>query len=65
VFLLALGNAKTDRGAKDAGLVLRQAGNYIQGIVAGSHGTKRYVPRNQIENPLTPPKFLPLGDGQA
>lgn len=65
VFLLALGNAKSDRGQKDSQLVLTQAGNYIKGVVAGAHGTKRYVPRSQSENPLTPPRFIPLGGGQS
>lgn len=65
VFLLALGNMKADRGAKDAQLVLKQASNYASGLVAGAHGTKRYVPRSATENPLTPPKFLPLGDAPA
>jgi hypothetical protein len=65
VYLLALGNMKADRGAKDAQLVLTQAANYSKGIVAGAHGTKRYVPRTEMGNPLTPPKFLPLGDDQA
>lgn len=65
VFLLALGNAKTHYGQKDAQAVMSQAGNYIKGVVAGTHGTRRYVPRTRPENPWTPPKFLPLGDGQA
>lgn len=65
VFLLALGNAKTHYGQKDANSVTSQAGNYIKGLVAGSHGTRRYVPRSQTENPLTPPRFLPLGSDQA
>lgn len=65
VFLLALGNAKAHYGQKDAQLVLSQAGNYTRAIVAGSHGTRRYVPRSEVLSPLTPPKFLPLGSDQA
>lgn len=65
VFLLALGNAKTHYGQKDATAVMKQAGNYIMGVVSGSHGTKRYVPRSESDNPLTPPRFLPLGTDQA
>ena len=65
VFLLALGTLKVERGAKDASVILKQAGDYVQGIVAGTHGTKRYVPHSTTENPLTPPKFLPLGNDQA
>lgn len=62
VFLLALGNAKAHYGQKDAQLVLTQAGNYSKALVAGTHGTKRYVNRSGQGNPLTPPKFLPLGN---
>lgn len=65
VFMLALGNAKAHYGQKDAQLVLTQAGNYTKALVAGSHGTKRYVPNSTTENPLTPPRFLPLGNNQA
>ncbi len=65
VFLLALADMKTDRGAKDAAKVLTDAGNYVKGIVAGTHGTRRYVPHAETANPLTPPKFLPLGNSQA
>ena len=65
VFLLALGNCKAHYGQKDAQTVLTQAGNYIGGMVGGQHGTRRYVPRTKIQNPATPPRFLPLGGGQA
>lgn len=65
VFLLALGNAKTHYGQKDAQSVMAQAGNYMKGIVAGAHGTRRYIPRSRAENPWTPPRFLPLGNDQA
>lgn len=65
VFLLALGNMKAHYGQKDAQIVLTQAANYVRSIVAGSHGTKRYVPRSETANPLTPPRFLPLGSDQA
>lgn len=65
VYLLALGNMKADRGAKDAQIVLTQAANYVKGLVAGTHGTRRYVPRSQMDNPLTPPRFLPLGNEPA
>lgn len=65
VFQLALGNCKMHYGQKDAQAVLTQAGNYIGGMVGGQHGTRRYVPRTKIQNPATPPRFLPLGGGQA
>jgi hypothetical protein len=64
-FLLALGTMKTERGARDAQLVLKAASDYVMGLVAGTHGTARYVPNSATLNPLTPPKFLPLGNGPA
>lgn len=65
IFLLALGNCKAHYGQGDAQMTLKQAGNYVGGMVAGQHGTRRYVPRTKIQNPATPPRFLPLGNGQA
>lgn len=65
IFMLALGNAKAHYGQRDAQSVLAQADTYIRGLVAGLHGTRRYVPRTRIQNPATPPRFLPLGDAQA
>lgn len=65
VYLLALGNAKAHYGQKDAQIVLTQAGNMTKHITAGTHGTKRYVPNAGTLSPLTPPRFLPLGNNQA
>ena len=65
VFLLALGTAKQHYGQKDGAAVLAQADTYVRGLVAGLHGTRRYVPRTKVQNPATPPRFLPLGDAQA
>ena len=65
VFLLALGMAKVHYGQKDAQAIMRQAANYIAATVGASHGTARYVPRTSIDNPMTPPRFLPLGSDQA
>lgn len=61
-YLLALGNAKAHYGQADAQLVLTQAANYAKALVAGTHGTKQYIPRAETQNPLTPPRFLPLGN---
>jgi len=63
--LLALGNLKVARGDKDGQLRLQQAGAYIRGLISDAHATRRYVPRAETANPLTPPKFLPLGTDQA
>ena len=65
IFLLALGNAKAHYRQSDSSQVLAQADTYIRGLVAGIHGTRRYVPRTSIQNPATPPRFLPLGNDQA
>lgn len=65
VYLLALGNAKAHYGQQDAQLVLSQAANFSKALVAGAHGTKRYVPNAGTLSPLTPPRFLPLGTDQA
>lgn len=65
VFMLALGTAKQHYGQQDGAAVLAQADTYIRGLVAGLHGTRRYVPRTKVQNPATPPRFLPLGDAQA
>lgn len=65
VLLLALGNAKAARQQPDANAVLNQATTYFGAIVSGRHGTARYIPRTRMQNPATPPRFLPLGMNQA
>jgi hypothetical protein len=60
IFLLALANAKGAKGQVDAGNVMAQATSYLGALVAGTHGTTRYVPRSKVQNPATPPRFLPL-----
>lgn len=61
VLLLALANAKAAKGQSDAQNVMGQATSYLGALVAGTHGTTRYVPRSKVQNPATPPRFLPLG----
>ena len=58
--LLATGMVKSHYGQPDAGALLTQAMNYTKYLVAGMHGTARYVPRTRIQTPMTPPRFLPL-----
>ena len=65
VLLQALGNAKAARGQPDAQMVLNQATTYFGAIVSGRHATARYIPRTRMQNPATPPRFLPLGMDQA
>lgn len=60
VLLMALGNAKTAKGQKDAQSVLNLAADYRRRLVAGRHNTARYTPRKGIQPPWTPPKLLPL-----
>lgn len=60
VFLMALGNAKQDRGQRDAANVLAQANEYLLDVKAGKHATARYIPRLPAGIPLTRPRFLPL-----
>ncbi len=60
VFLWALANAKNHYGQPDAGDVALQAQTYLRELIAGSHGTRRYVPGVVELPPETPPIFLPL-----
>jgi hypothetical protein len=60
VFLMALGNAKAHYKQQDSGQVLSQALGYVRNLVAGSHLTARYIPRTEVQRPMTPPLFLPL-----
>ncbi len=55
IFLLALGNAKSHYGQADAQIYFTQVTNHLGQIVAGSHGTKRYVPgATEVENAAQP-----------
>lgn len=60
VFLMALGNAKAHYKQQDSAQVLSQALGYVRDLVAGSHLTARYIPRTEVQRPMTPPLFLPL-----
>lgn len=60
VFLLALGNFKTDKGQNGASNVLSQAGQYLIDLKAGRHQTRRYIPRLDRLPPAARPAFLPL-----
>lgn len=60
VYLLASGLMKIHYGQVDGQALLNQAMNYTKYLVAGSHGTRRYVPRTRVQTPMTPPRFLPL-----
>lgn len=58
VFLLALANAKAHYRQPDAANVFQQSGNYMGSLVAGSHQTRRYVPRREDLPPLPRPRMV-------
>lgn len=60
VFLWALANAKNHYRQGDAADVAMEAKEYLGSLVAGAHGTARYVPGTVNLPPETPPLFLPL-----
>lgn len=60
VFLLALGNFKTDKGQNGAQNLLNQVGQYLVDLKAGRHTTRRYIPRLSAIPPAVRPRFLPL-----
>jgi len=60
VYLLACGMMKSHYSQPDAGALMTQAANYTKYLVAGQHGTRRFVPRTRVQTPMTPPRFLPL-----
>ncbi len=55
IFLLALANAKAHYSQPDAGNYFTQATSYLGDLVAGSHGSRRYVPGSRQDVP-PPPK---------
>lgn len=58
VFLLALGNAKSHRGQRDAQQVLQQAANLLFDIKAGTYNTMRYVPGTISLPPAIQPRLI-------
>lgn len=58
VFLLALANAKAHYGQPDARNISAQATNYIGNLVAGQHGTRRYVPGAKPRPPQPKPTMV-------
>jgi hypothetical protein len=60
VFLWALANAKNHYGHNDAKDIASQAQTYLGSIVAGKHGTNRYIPGSSVGSPAVKPRFLPL-----
>lgn len=60
VFLWALANAKNHYGQPDADDIAAQAQTYLRELIAGAHGTARYIPGTFEEPNLPQPIFLPL-----
>lgn len=65
VLLFAVGNWKSAKGRSDWERAMGQATARLQDLTARKHGTARYVPSTYVQNPATPPRFLPLGSQQA
>lgn len=51
VFLLALANTKAHYQQPDAGNYFTQASSYLSDLIAGNHGTRRYVPQSRADEP--------------
>ena len=58
VFLLALANAKADRGHPDAGNYVQQLQSYLGDLVAGSHQTRRYLPGARVARNRPMPRVV-------
>lgn len=65
ILLFAVANWKSAKGRQDADRCMGQATQRIQDLTARKHGTARYVPSTYVQNPATPPRFLPLGSQQS
>jgi len=59
VFLWALANAKDHYEQPDGNSIRQQAGDYLKQLVAGSHGTARYVPGTTVLGHVPRPIYLP------
>ena len=59
VFLHALANAKAHYRQPDAGNYMQQAQSYVRQLIAGAHGTRRYIPGTQQVPPARRP--IPVG----
>lgn len=63
VFLHALANAKNHYGQPDAKDVAAQAQAYRGELIAGTHGTNRYIPESKQMPPATRPTLLHFQGG--
>jgi hypothetical protein len=58
VYLQAVADAKVSFKQPDAGLAQAQLRTYIGDLVAGTHGTQRYIPGDSVARPMTRPIAL-------
>lgn len=63
VFLHALANAKAHYGQPDANNIESQANSYRQELIAGTHGTNRYIPVTKQLPPATRPTLIAFQGG--
>jgi len=65
VFMHALANAKAHYGQKDADNIEAQANAYRKELIAGSHGTKKYVPGTIAVPPAVRPTLIQFDNGNG
>jgi hypothetical protein len=65
ILLFAVANWKSAKGRQDAERCMGQATQRIQDLTARKYATARFVPSTYVQNPATPPRFLPLGSQQS
>jgi hypothetical protein len=65
VFLHALSNAKAHYGQPDANNIQAQANAYRRYIIAGSHGTKSYIPGTIAVPPAVRPTLIQFTDNAS
>jgi hypothetical protein len=65
LFLHVLSIAKAHYGAADANNVQAMANAYRKELIAGTHGTKTYIPGTIAVPPAVRPTLIQYGDGQA
>lgn len=58
IFLHALANYKEDKQQPGARKYFQQLTTYIGNLTSGRHGTKKYIPKEQKQPPMTKPNFL-------
>lgn len=65
LFLHVLSIAKAHYGQPDANNIQAMANAYRKELVAGTHGTKKYIPGTIAVPPAVRPTLIQYGDGQA